>query len=201
MRRLLLSLIPMAAALVLVPAAHAAAPSCQRQGATLLAANGKTRVVSVPEKPRNSETRRVRLYGCWTATGRRFTLFEARDFGLDEIEHDTFTIVDGRYIGALRDFEGGASESKSAETFDALKHKKLYESASCDAVDQGDTSGIDEVTFLRNGAMAFSCQSLHLVNQQGDKVLEPQGTPVTDLASSFAKVYWTVAGVAKSFTL
>ncbi len=181
--------------------AHAAAPSCQRDGGKLLAAAGNVRVVSVKEKPTQNQTRRDRVYGCWTSTGRRFTLFVAVDFGLDEIEHDSFTIVGNRYIGALRDFEGGASESKSSATWDAQKHKALYTSKPCDAVDQGDTSGIEDVVFLRNGAMAYSCQQLHLVNQQGDKLLEPAGTPVADLAASFARLYWSVNGVPKSLAL
>src|SRR5687768_13389282 len=101
-----------ALAAVLAPTAPAATQSCQREGATLRAASGKVRVVAVKEKPQNSETRRDRIYGCWTSTGRRFTLFQARDFGLDSIERDRFEIVDGRYIGAIRHFEGGASESR-----------------------------------------------------------------------------------------
>ena len=96
--------IALAAALIALsaraPAAAQAAPkSCQREGAELLAASGSARVVSVKEKAQNSETRRDRIYGCWTATGRRFTLFLQRDFGLDLIERADIEIVGGRYIG------------------------------------------------------------------------------------------------------
>ena len=56
----------------------------------------------------------MRLYGCSTTTGRRFTLFDPRDFGLDLIERAHFEIVDGRYIGVIRDFEGRVSESRTA---------------------------------------------------------------------------------------
>src|SRR5690348_18361977 len=90
------------AALAVAAPAQAAPPSCQREGAKLLAASGNARVVSVKEKAQNSETRRDRIYGCWTTTGRRFTLFLARDFGLDLIERDHIEIVDGRYIGVIR---------------------------------------------------------------------------------------------------
>ena len=121
--------------LAVVPsAAHAAPKSCTREGAKLLAAAGGTRVVSVREKARNAETRRDRIYGCWTASGRRFTLFLQRDFGLDLIERADIEIVDGRYIGVVRDFEGGVSESRTAATWDAQKHVALRNSKPCDAV-------------------------------------------------------------------
>src|SRR3954470_10196092 len=94
-----LTLALMALAVPTVAEGAASPKSCQREGATLLAASGKVRVVSVKERPQNSETRRDRIYGCWTATGRRFTLFQSRDFGLDSIERDHFEIIDGRYIG------------------------------------------------------------------------------------------------------
>ena len=181
--------------------AHAAAPSCQRDGGMLLAANGKTRVVSVKEKPTGNRTRQDHIYGCWTTTGRRFTLFTAVNIGEDEVESDEYTIVGGRYIGVIRTIEGGASEDLSSATFDANQHKALYTSKPCDAVDRGDSGGIDDAVFLRNGAMAYSCFQLHLVNQQGDKLLEPAGTPVEDLAASFGRLYWTVNGVAKSLAL
>jgi hypothetical protein len=93
------------AVVLAAPAVQAAAPSCQRGGAKLLAAGGSTRVVSVKEMPRNSETRRERILGCRTTTGRRFTLFLQRDFGLDLIERADIEIVDGRYIGVIPSFE------------------------------------------------------------------------------------------------
>src|SRR4051794_41361196 len=88
--------LPPPALLAVAAPAHAATKSCTREGAKLLAAGGSVRVVSVKEKPQNSETRRERIYGCWTSTGRRFTLFPARDFGLDSIERDSLEIIDGR---------------------------------------------------------------------------------------------------------
>src|SRR3954447_15988662 len=89
-------------ALAIAAPAQAAPKSCTREGAKLLTADGGVRVVSVKEKPQRSEPPRERIYGCWTATGRRFTLFESRDFGLDSIERDHYEIVDARYIGAIR---------------------------------------------------------------------------------------------------
>ena len=46
-----------------------------------------------------------------------------RDFGLDLIERAQFEIVDGRYIGVIRQFEGGVSESLTAGTWDAQNHR------------------------------------------------------------------------------
>ena len=98
-------------AFLAVAAPAEAAKSCQREGAKLLAADGRVRIVSVKERAQNSETRRDRIYGCWTTTGRRFTMFLQRDFGLDLISRAQFEIVDGRYIGVIQQFEGGVSES------------------------------------------------------------------------------------------
>jgi hypothetical protein len=64
MIRALSAIASVVAVLAVAAPAQAAAPSCQRDGATLLAASGKTRVVSVKEKAQHSESRRVRLYGC-----------------------------------------------------------------------------------------------------------------------------------------
>src|SRR3954471_11915151 len=145
------------AVLAVAAPAQAAPPSCQRDGAKLLAASGNARVVSVREKAQHSETRRDRIYGCWTATGRRFTLFLQRDFGLDLIERAHIEIVDGRFIGIIRDFEGGASESQAGGTWAASKHVAVHDSKPCDSVDIGDFSGIDDAVFYKNGGMAYSC--------------------------------------------
>ncbi|WP_028065700.1 hypothetical protein [Solirubrobacter soli] len=173
------------AVLVVAAPAQAAAPSCQRAGAKLLAASGNARVVSVKEKAQNSETRRDRIYGCWTTTGRRFTLFLARDFGLDLIERDHIEIVDGRYIGVIRSFEGGVSESQTAATWDASKHVALRNSKPCDEVSTGDFSGVDDAVFYRGGGMAYSCNgSLRLTDGKGDREVEPPGAKVAHLAVS-----------------
>src|SRR3954454_22473173 len=134
MFRILSALGSLIAVLAVAAPAQAAAPSCQRAGAKLLAASGNARVVSVKEKPQNAETRRDRIYGCSATTGRRFTLFLQRDFGLDLIERAHIEIVDGRYIGIIRDFEGGARESRTAATWDAQKHVALRDSKPCDSV-------------------------------------------------------------------
>jgi hypothetical protein len=173
------------AVLAVAAPAQAAPPSCQREGAKLLAASGNARVVSVKEKAVNAETRRDRIYGCWTTTGRRFTLFLQRDFGLDLIERAHIEIVDGRYIGIIREFEGGASESQTAGTWDASKHVALRNSRPCDAVSIGDFSGIDDAVFYKNGGMAYSCNgNLRLTDGKGDRELEPQGAKVNSLAVS-----------------
>jgi hypothetical protein len=185
MLRSLSALGSLIAVLAVAAPAQAAAPSCQREGATLLAASGNARVVSVKEKAQHSETRRDRIYGCWTTTGRRFTLFLQRDFGLDLIERAHIEIVDGRYIGIIREFEGGASESQTAGTWDASKHVALRNSKPCDSVDIGDFSGVEDAVFYKNGGMAYSCNgNLRLTDAKGDRELEPQGAKVNSLAVS-----------------
>lgn len=185
MIRPIAALTSLAALLAVVPSAHAAAPSCQRGGATLLAASGKVRVVSVKEKPQNAESRRDRIYGCWTTTGRRFTLFQSRNVGLDSVELDHFEIVDGRYIGAIRYFEGGASESRTAATFDAQKHKAVHDTDPCDEVSDGTFTGVEDVVFFRNGGIAYTCfKQSRIVDGKGDRELEANGVVVTSLAVS-----------------
>ena len=188
--------------------AQAAPKSCQREGATLLAASGSARVVSVKEKAVNAETRRVRLYGCWTSTGRRFTLFLQRDFGLDLIERAHIEIVDGRYIGVIRTFEGGVSESRTAATWDASRHVAVRNSKPCDAVSSGDFSGVEDAVFFRAGGLAYSCNgSLRVSDNHGDRELEPVGAKVTQLAVSAnargfgARLYWTADTTLKTLVL
>ena len=191
MFRALSAIASVTALLAVAAPADASVPSCQRDGATLLAASGKARVVSVKEKPQHSETRRVRLYGCWTTTGRRFTLFLQRDFGLDLIERAHIEIVDGRFIGIIRDFEGGVSASQTAGTWDAAKHVAVRNSKPCDEVSSGDFSGVDDAVFYRNGGMAYSCNgNLRLTDGKGDREVEPQGAEVSQLA---------IAGNARNF--
>src|SRR3954447_8173750 len=183
MFRILSALGSLIAVLAVAAPAQAAAPSCQRDGAKLLAASGNARVVSVKEKAQNSETRRERVYGCWTTTGRRFTLFLQRDFGLDLIERAHIEIVDGRYIGVIRDFEGGVSESQTAATWDAQKHVPVRNSKPCDEVSSGDFSGVEDAVFFRNGGLAYSCNgSLRISDNKGGRELEPIGAKVTQLA-------------------
>ena len=187
------------ALLAIAAPAQAAPKSCQREGATLLAASGSARVVSVKEKPQNSETRRDRIYGCWTSTGRRFTLVLQRDFGLDLIERAHIEIVDGRYIGVIRDFEGGVSESQTAATWDASKHVAVRNSKPCDEVSSGDFSGVEDAAFFHGGGIAYTCwQQSRIVDGKGDRVLEPNGTRVSQLAVSSnahgfgERLYYTV---------
>ena len=205
--------IAIAAALIalsaVAPAAAQAAPkSCQREGAKLLAASGSARVVSVKEKAQNSETRRDRIYGCWTATGRRFTLFLQRDFGLDLIERADIEIVGGRYIGVIRDFEGGASESRTAATWDAQKHVAVRNSKPCDEVSSGDFSGVEDAVFFKAGGLAYSCNGgLRISDNKGDRELEPQGAKVGQLAVGAntrgfgPRLYWTADTTLKSLEL
>jgi hypothetical protein len=190
------------AALALPTAAHAAAPSCSRGGGNVVAASAKVRVISIANKPKNQESRRDHILGCRVATGRRFELFFARDFGLDLIERDTYEIVEERYIGVLRDFEGGVSESRTAATYDTFTRKKLRTSGPCDSVDTGDFSGVEDAAFLPRGGLAYACGRLRISDAKGDRELEPPGTDVRNLAVSFntrgfnSRLYWVVVAGA-----
>lgn len=187
------------AALLAAAPAHAAAKSCMRDGATLLAASGPVRVVSVKERPRNSETRRDRVYGCRSTDGRRFTMFESRDFGLDLIQRDGFTIVSGRYVGVISLFEGGVSESRSAAVYDTRTRRRIHASTACDSVDSGDFSGVEDAVFFDGGGIAYACGRLRIADGKGDRELEPAGTLVRHLAVALntqgfiPRLYWTVA--------
>jgi hypothetical protein len=180
------------------PAAGATVKSCLRDGARLVAAQGSVRVVRISERRARNETRRERVYGCWTTTGRRFTIALERDFGLDLLHRTAIEIVDGRYVGATEDFEGGTSASARAAVWDARTARRLHDSAPCD-VDRGDFTGVDDVAYLSRGGMAYACGRLRIADAAGDRELEPAGTDVRNLAvsrnaRSFRdKLYWTVA--------
>ena len=199
MTRSLVAVLTSLTLLAVAAPANAAAPSCTRDGAKLLAAGGSVRVVSVKEKAQNSETRRDRIYGCWTSSGRRFTLFQSRDFGLDSIERDHYEILDGRYIGAIREFEGGVSESRTAATWDAQKHVAVRNTKPCDEVSSGDFYGVEDAVFFHGGGIAYTCwKQSRIVDGKGDRVLEPNGTRVSQLAVSSnahgfgERLYYTV---------
>ena len=199
------------AALALPGTASAAAPNCSRGGGKVVAASAKVRVIAIPNKPKNQESRRDHIFGCRVTTGKRFELFFSRDFGLDLIEHDTYEIVQERYIGALRDFEGGVSESRTAATYDTFTLQKLRDSGPCDSVDTGDFSGVEDAAFLPRGGLAYACGRLRISDSKGDRELEPPGTDVRNLAVSFntrgfnSRLYWVVVAgpttTAKSLDL
>jgi hypothetical protein len=174
--------------------------SCYRGGATLVAADGKVRIVRVKHKPGRQRTRDDALLACWTSTGHRGEILREQDFGDDFRERTQFQIVDGRWIGAFESHEGGVSESTSALVYDALHRKTLHTSEACD-VERGDLTGIDDVAFLPNGGMAFSCNRLLMFkdrNATTPQELEPQGTFVLSLAVTHfrrgagPRLYWTV---------
>ena len=199
------------AGLALTATPAVAAPSCTRGGAKVIAASAKVRVVSIPNKPKNQESRRDHILGCRVFSGKRFELFFARDFGLDLIEHDDYEIVEERYIGVIRDFEGGVSESRTAATYDTFTRKKLRNSGPCDSVDTGDFSGVEDAAFLPRGGLAYACGRLRISDAKGDRELEPPGTDVRNLAVSFntrgfnSRLYWVVVAgnvvTAKSLDL
>ena len=73
-----------------------------------LAAAAKTRVVSIPNRPKNAETRRDHILGCRVPTGKRFELFFSRSFGDDLIERDHFEIVGDRWTSGSSRRTGSA---------------------------------------------------------------------------------------------
>jgi hypothetical protein len=190
------------AALALGAATAQAAPNCSRGGGKVVAASAKVRVISIANKPHGQESRRDHILGCRVATGKRFELFFARDFGLDLIERDDYEIVQERYIGVIRDFEGGVSESRTAATYDTFTRKKLRTSEPCDSVDTGDFSGVEDAAFLPRGGLAYACGRLRISDSRGDRELEPPGTDVRNLAVSFntrgfnSRLYWIVVAGA-----
>jgi hypothetical protein len=196
--RLCLTATTTLAVLALSASAAEAAPNCSRGGGRVVAASAKVRVIAIPNKPKNQESRRDHILGCRVATGKRFELFFARDFGLDLIERDDYEIVDERYIGVIRDFEGGVSESRTAATYDTFTRKKLRNSGPCDSVDTGDFSGVEDAAFLPRGGLAYACGRLRISDSKGDRELEPPGTDVRNLAVSFntrgfnSRLYWVV---------
>jgi hypothetical protein len=196
--RLCLTATTTLAVLALSASAAEAAPNCSRGGGKVVAASAKVRVIAIPNKPKNQESRRDHILGCRVATGKRFELFFARDFGLDLIERDDYEIVDERYIGVIRDFEGGVSESRTAATYDTFTRKKLRNSGPCDSVDTGDFSGVEDAAFLPRGGLAYACGRLRISDSKGDRELEPPGTDVRNLAVSFntrgfnSRLYWVV---------
>lgn len=196
--RLCLTATTTLAVLALPASAAEAAPNCSRGGGKVVAASAKVRVIAIPNKPKNQESRRDHILGCRVATGKRFELFFARDFGLDLIERDDYEIVDERYIGVIRDFEGGVSESRTAATYDTFTRKKLRNSGPCDSVDTGDFSGVEDAAFLPRGGLAYACGRLRISDSKGDRELEPPGTDVRHLAVSFntrgfnSRLYWVV---------
>jgi hypothetical protein len=184
-----------------------AVKSCQREGGKLLAASGSARVVSVSERRQGRETRRDRVYGCWTSTGRRFTLFVERDFGDDLITRRKIEIVDGRYIGVIQHFEGGVSESRRAGTWDAQLHRAVHGTEPCNNVSFGDFVGVQDAAFFHGGGIAYSCGRLRIADARGDRELEPAGTRVSHLAVAgnmhgfSERLYWTANDVLKSLDL
>lgn len=191
-------LAPLAAALLALPSpAPAAAPKrCTRGGAVLLARSGDVLVVGIRHRPRNSETRRDEYLGCLASTGRRFRLFFSRDFGDDLREHDRFAFLEGRFLGVVREFEGGVSLSQTATTYDVVRRRVARTSRRCNSVDDGDFSGPQEVAFFGRGAIAYTCRRLWVTDAKRERQLEPDNTDVRQLAVSdgpFAtRLYWTV---------
>lgn len=198
----------LAAALAPQTAAAAAAakarkaPSCLRGGAHVEQRAGGVRVVRMKGKNGSGqETRHENVLACWAQTGRRVTIAEEVDFGLDNIASTKVEIVDGRYVGVVETNEGGVSISVSARVYDAAKHKLLHDTSECDSVDSGDFGGPDDVAFLEGGGIAFACNQLVLFRKASTptpQLLEPLGTDVRQVAVSHysngfgQRLFWTV---------
>src|SRR4051812_19319906 len=113
------------AAMGLFPAsADARTPQCTR-GAQLVAASGSVRIVRVKLQADAGE-RYEKLLGCRTSNGRRFTLLYEAEIP-DELYMSTeFTIVGGRYIGAISRFSGAVRDGASAMVWDARKRRLIH---------------------------------------------------------------------------
>jgi hypothetical protein len=180
--------------------AVAATKSCFRGGAKLEAAAGGTVVVRVKAKRSRAETRHENLLACWVKTGRRVTIAQEIDHGLDNIARTDIEIVQGRYVGVLEENEGGVSISRNARVYDARRRTLLHDTEACDMVDRGDLHGVDDVVFLDNGGMAMSCGRLLMFRRAGSAIetLEPAGTDVRQLAASHGtegfgqRMFWTI---------
>ena len=137
--------------------AQAAPKSCQREGATLLAASGKSacrqRQGEGPEL-RDPPRAPLRLLDHDRPPLHALPAARLRPRP-DRARH--IEIVDGRYIGIIRDFEGGVSESQTAGDLGRSKHVAVRNSKPCDEVSSGDFSGVEDAVFFRNGGLAYSC--------------------------------------------
>jgi hypothetical protein len=175
-------------------------PSCLRDGARLVAAEGNVRVVRVKTRRPARATRSESLLACWAPTGRRGTVVRELDFGDDLRTRSVIEIVDGRYVGAIVDYEGGVTETIRAHVYDARNRRKVHDSRPCD-FERGDFTGTDDVAFLPRGGMAFACSRLVMFKDASSttlQTLEPAGTDVRNLAvGRFSRgfsprLYWSV---------
>jgi hypothetical protein len=122
------------------------------------------------------------------------------DLGDDNRARSAIEIVGDRYVGVVAVNEGGVSISQVARMYDARTRRLLHDSKPCEAVDQGDFSGVSDVAFLEDGGMAMACRRLLLHRGTGAalEVLEPEGTFVTQLAASRysegfqQRLFWSV---------
>ena len=202
----------LAALLLPAAAADAKAPSCTRGGATLEQASGKVRVVSRELKTQSEqETRREAISACWAPTGKRFRIATERDFGDDLRSSTRVEIVDERYVGVVLTGEGGVSIGVRASVFDARRATRLHSSSPrCDD-DDDDFRGPDDVAFLPDGGMAFTCGPLWIFRNAAQRTatqLEPAGAGARSLglaavSDAFIDVlYWTLRdGTVKSLNL
>jgi hypothetical protein len=202
MKRPLALLVALAGFAVIAPSADAAAPSCTRGGATLLAMSGKTSVVSM-----TTRSEKQPAYGCWIPTGKRFKL--VADLGIDEATE--WSIIGGRYIGVLRTFMGGvASGGSAAKSWDARKRSAVHAPTACDKIvedpdleESGTAGGPANVVFFRGGGIAYTCAGnmiSHIADAKGDRELEPNGTTVTSLSVTPAgdRLFYMAGETAKS---
>ena len=179
-------------AITLFPAsAQARVRECARGGATLVAASETVRIVRVAQRRDTLETQRDKLLGCRTTNGRRFRLGMEIDQPDDFFQRWSFQIVDDRYIGAVLDESGAASDFRSAAVWDSRTRRRLHTTSGCKS-----EPGAHEVVFLPDGGMAYSCDALYLADSDGRRQLEPGPSLARNLAVSIGlleyRLYWTV---------
>ena len=175
--------------------ASADAP-CTRPGDTLIAASRHVRVVRHRLRPRYGLTRH-QFVACWTATRRRTMLGVAsQDPNGDLVERARVDLIDDRYVGIVMHTFGGPAEAVRGAVYDVRKGRKLHDTRACG--DRADTTkywGIDEVVFLSEGGMVFTCDRLLIYRRASSQQLEqvePPGTNVAYIAATDGFVYWHV---------
>ena len=181
-------------ALTLGPtSADARGPKCTR-GATLVAASGSVRVVRVKLKADPGE-RYEKLLGCRTTNGRRFTLDYEVEIPDELYTQTSFTVIEGRYIGAISRFSGAVRDGASATVWDTRTRRQIHTSRST-CRPSSSSYGIFEAVFLPRGAMAYRCDEagLFLADAEGTHLLESADVNPADLAASGGRLYWTVSG-------
>ncbi len=85
----------------------------------------------------------------------------------------------------------------------------VHNTKPCDDDSSGDFDGVEDAVFFHGGGMAYACsKQAHIADAHGDRLLEPAGTHVTQLAvardssQGFGdRLYYLVSETPKSLAL